>query len=104
MFSVAVFYPRDKVTVASGIASSFRRASASGADVTFRFCPDCGTNLWWEPDRMPHLIGVAGGAFADRDFPVPEQAVWDQDRHHWLMLPDDLPSHPQNPVRSAPGD
>lgn len=99
MFSVAVFYPRDQVTMTGDAASAFRRPSASGADVTFRFCPICGTNLWWEPDRMPHWVGVAGGAFGDRDFPVPEQAVWDKDKHHWLTLPGDLPTHARNPVR-----
>lgn len=100
LFSVAAFYPRASVELAAGEPAAFRRPSASGFDVTFHFCPECGSNLWWHADRLPDLVGVAAGAFADRDFPRPEQAVWAEEKHHWLQLPDDLPTHPRNPVRS----
>lgn len=53
---------------------------------------------------MPHLIGVGAGAFADPSFPMPEQAVWAQDRHTWLDLPETVPLHDQNPVKPAPKD
>ena len=43
--------------------------------MTFHFCPECGSTLFWEPERMPPLIGVAVGAFADPSFPQPEQSV-----------------------------
>jgi len=99
LFSIAAFYRRASVEVTNGCAKLFRRASASGFDVTFHFCPDCGSNLWWEPDRLPGLIGVAAGSFADREFPAPEQAVWAEEKHHWLQLPGDLPSHARNPIR-----
>lgn len=99
LFSVAAFYPRERVRVAAGEAASFRRPSASGFDVTFHFCPRCGSTLWWTPERLPHLAGVAAGAFADPDFPMPQQAVWTKDRHHWLRLPEDIPCHLENPVR-----
>jgi hypothetical protein len=99
LFSIAVFYPRAKVEILGGETKSFRRPSASGFDVTFHFCPECGSNLLWEPDRLPNLIGVAAGSFADRDFPAPEQIVWAENQHHWLKLPSGLPSYSRNPVR-----
>ena len=99
LFSVAVFFPRAEVALAAGTAKAFRRASASGFDVTFHFCPECGSSLWWEPDRLPDRIGVAVGAFADPRFPMPEQAVWSQDRHAWLTLPDAIAAHARNPVK-----
>ncbi|MGH6634536.1 GFA family protein [Sphingopyxis sp.] len=100
LFSVAAFFPRDRVAVTAGEAKAFTRPSASGRDVSFHFCLECGSSLWWEPDRLPHLIGVAAGAFADRDFPMPEQAVWSEQGHAWLDLP--LVAHPRNPVKAAP--
>lgn len=95
-FSVAVFYERALVAV-RGEAASYVRSSASGFAVDFRFCPACGSNLFWYPARMPALVGVAYGCFADRDFAMPEQAVWAAEGHRWVSLPDDMPSFDQNP-------
>lgn len=96
LFSVAAFFRRHQV-LCEGEVRSFRRAAASGLDVTFHFCPLCGSNLWWEPERLPQLIGVAVGAFADKQFRMPEQAVWAEDKHSWLLVPERLPSHPRDP-------
>jgi len=98
-FSIAAFFPRTAVSLTHGTAKRFARGSASGCDVTFFFCPDCGTNLWWEPARLPDLIGVASGAFADPAFPMPEQAVWSVDRQPWVILPEAVVEHERNPVR-----
>ena len=102
LFGVAAFFPRDAVKIESGAASAYRRPSASGRDVTFRFCPACGTSLGWEPDRLPQLIGGAAGAFADPAFPMPRQAVWSQDRHAWLDLPEAVVAHDRNPAPRSP--
>jgi hypothetical protein len=102
LFSVAAFFPRESVGRTTGTARSFTRPSASGFAVTFHFCPECGSSLWWEPERMPHLVGVAAGAFADPGFPMPEQAVWCDDRHGWFELPAGMPAHAKNPVK-VPG-
>jgi hypothetical protein len=95
-FSVAVFYTRDQVTV-RGATASYVRPSASGFAVDFRFCPACGSNLFWYPARLPALVGVAMGAFADRDFAMPDQAVWAAEGHRWVGLPDHVPSFEGNP-------
>ena len=95
-FSVAVFYARERVRVDGG-THRFTRDSASGFPVTFHFCPACGTNVFWEPARLPDLIGVAIGTFADPDFPPPEQSVWTRDKHRWLALPDGMSAHDSNP-------
>lgn len=97
-FSVAVFYPTESVEV-SGATASFVRSSASGSAVDFHFCPTCGTNLLWYPARLPELVGVAFGGFADRDFPMPEQAVWADEGHDWVGLPDHIPRFGANPPR-----
>ncbi|MGV1683226.1 GFA family protein [Sphingopyxis sp. NJF-3] len=104
LFSIAAFFPRESVERTAGTASSFTRPSASGFDVTFHFCPECGSSLWWEPARLPHLTGVAAGAFADPGFPMPEQAVWCEDRHPWLELPAEVVAHARNPTKIAPGE
>ncbi|WP_332820101.1 GFA family protein [Sphingopyxis sp.] len=101
IFSIAAFFPREQVVVTAGVAKVFSRASASGFGVSFHFCPDCGSSLWWEPERLPHLIGVAAGTFADPSFPAPEQAVWSEDQHPWFELPPGIITHPGNPAHAA---
>lgn len=96
-FSVAAFYARDSVCVVHGEASAYERGSASGYPVRFHFCARCGSNVWWEPQRMPDLVGVAVGAFADPDFPRPQQAVFARDRHPWVELPGDVPEFATSP-------
>ena len=102
LFSVSAFFPKTNVSLVEGEAKIFTRHSASGCDVTFYFRSECGSNLWWNPERLPELTGVAAGSFADRDFPMPQQAVWTVDQHCWLQLPDKIPSYRQNPFRVAP--
>jgi hypothetical protein len=92
LFSIAALYERNAVTLQHGTPSRFTRDSTSGFTVTFHFCPHCGTSLYWEPARMPHLVGVAVGAFADPGFPAPEQQVWTSERHCWLEIPSGIAS------------
>ncbi len=101
-FSIAAFFERGSVERVSGEAATFTRDSASGLPVAFHFCPRCGSNLYWEPKRMPHLIGVAVGAFADPDFPQPEQSVWTDEKHAWISLPDDMRTYAITSPRGAP--
>ncbi|PZQ60907.1 MAG: aldehyde-activating protein [Phenylobacterium zucineum] len=86
-FGVAAFFPREAFGV-TGEATEFRRGSDSGFDLVFRFCPTCGSTVWWESLRMTDRVAVALGAFADPGFPGPTQAVYREHRHAWV--PEDL--------------
>jgi hypothetical protein len=100
-FSIAVFYERAHVSIAQGAPQSFQRQSASGFPVRFHFCGGCGSNVFWEPERLPHLIGVAAGAFADPALRCPEQSVWTKDKHAWVSLPAGMATFDVNPPQSA---
>ncbi len=84
-FGVAAFFGREAVTV-EGRTRRYARPSDSGHEVTFHFCPDCGSTIYWEPHRMPGLIAVASGAFADPSFPPPTQQAYGEHRHTWVGL------------------
>ena len=102
VFSIAAFYQRGAVTLTQGSPRQFTRDSASRMPVTFHFCERCGTSLYWEPERLPLLIGVAVGAFGDPNFPAPQQAVWAKDKHDWVRLPDGIPTFEVNPPPRPP--
>ena len=97
-FSVAVFYQRDMVHIERGSSNTFERGSASGFPVSFHFCGTCGSNVYWEPLRLPDFIGVAIGAFADPEFPRPDQSVWTRDKYRWLALSEGIAVFEQNPL------
>jgi hypothetical protein len=82
-YGVAAFFARDKVKAEGGVGT-YRRSAQSGHDVTFHFCPDCGSSVFWEPERKPEWIAVAVGCFADPTFPAPRHAAWDERRHPWV--------------------
>jgi hypothetical protein len=61
--------------------------SDSGHPVTFHFCPECGSTVFWTPQRKPETIAVAVGAFADPAFPAPTQVVYSERSHPWVTSP-----------------
>ena len=85
-FGLAAFFPRDAVE-ATGPTRIYARQSRSGQPVTFRFCAECGSTVWWDAARLPDRIAVAVGAFADPGFPPPTQAIFGERRHPWVTDP-----------------
>ena len=70
------------------------RKGDRGYSVDSHFCPVCGSTVYWEREKPADWIGVSVGAFADPAFPKPRRAVWTQNKHHWVVLPDDIAPRP----------
>jgi hypothetical protein len=83
IFANQAWFERKVVSVA-GDATQFKRSSDSGNSVTFRFCPVCGSTVYWEAEAYPGLIAVAVGSFADPAFPAPVRSIWERARHRWV--------------------
>jgi len=73
----------------------YERGAVSGSNIRFYFCPNCGSNLYWESDRNPLNCGVAGGAFDDASLPPPTSSIFEEDMQAWLGLPTVSEHHPQ---------
>ncbi len=101
IFGIGAFFAKEHVTVTGGTPTAFRRDSNSGSTITFQFCGVCGSTVWWEPERLPSMVGVAVGAFVAPGFPSPTQATWGKRQHRWLRLPDEIVSHPEGVIRPA---
>nr|WP_202803233.1 GFA family protein [Nitratireductor pacificus] len=82
-YGIAAFFRQDDVRTL-GESRIYTRPSESGFPVAFHFCPECGSTVFWYPQRLPELIAVAVGAFADPSFPKPVQAVHAEHRHTWV--------------------
>jgi len=73
-----------------GRTATYKRRGESGGEATFRFCPDCGSTVWWTPNTMVWFVSVAVGAFADPGFPAPTVSVYDEHRHPWTAANPEL--------------
>jgi hypothetical protein len=82
-YGIAAFF-RDQDITTHGRSSLYTRQGDSGFRVTFHFCPDCGSTVFWKPERLPDVTAVAAGAFADPTFPKPVSAVHLESRHSWV--------------------
>ena len=49
----------------------------------------------WQADLRPDHTGVAVGAFHDSKFPPPTRSVWEESKHEWVALADDIPHFAQ---------
>ncbi len=97
LFGSTSFWRNSQILSTEGERRAFRRQGDSGTWLTFRFCPTCGTSVFWESEATPDMVSVAVGAFADPGFPAPVRAVWTQSRHQWLAFPAGLPHYPKSP-------
>ena len=86
-FGVQARFPRAQVTI-GGTATEFTRVGEQGNRISLRFCPTCGSTLYWTMSSQPDLIAVAVGNFADPAFPVPRFSVFEMRRHPWVAVPD----------------
>jgi hypothetical protein len=84
------YFRRSGVTV-RGETRTYGRDADSGYAIGFRFCPTCGSNVYWEASRFPDHWGIAVGSFADPSFPAPLFSVWEESMHGWLGLSGDMP-------------
>jgi hypothetical protein len=85
VFGVGAYFPEERVTL-SGETTQFSRPTESGHSFIAHFCPSCGTSLYWRAGKIPGLLGIAVGAFADPSFPSPVRSVWEQSRHAWVEV------------------
>jgi hypothetical protein len=84
-FGVGAFYPVEAVTI-SGTPKEYVRAGESGGKVRCYFCPDCGSTVFWKPDKFPMMIGVAVGAIADPKLPAPVKSVFERSKYAWVEI------------------
>jgi hypothetical protein len=97
LFGSTSFFAREQIAALEGESRQFKRKAESGSELTFHFCPTCGSTVHWDNSRMPDRVCVAVGAFADPQFPRPARTVWARTKHAWLAFPDDIPLHLENP-------
>ena len=87
---IGAWFLIEDVTIEGETKQFTRTTGDRGTEATFNFCPVCGTSVWWGGRTAGFLagrIGIAGGCFADSNFPPPTHAFYDKRRHPWITPP-----------------
>jgi len=93
-FGTISYFPKDAVTVA-GEVREFTRPTDLGFTFTTGFCPTCGSTVYARASRMPDVTGVPVGAFADPDHGMPIRSVYEQSKHWWVPMHEEMSHHPR---------
>jgi hypothetical protein len=89
-FGAQARFPAAAVNVSGPRTEYVRHSDEGGEERRFRFCPACGSTVYYTTGADADLIAVPLGCFADPLFPPPTIAVYESRRHPWLELPDEI--------------
>ena len=67
-FGVSVYFRDAAVELLSGELTDYVFRTESDRAFCQRFCPVCGTTVFWNPEVFPGLTGIAGGTFDPPSF------------------------------------
>jgi hypothetical protein len=93
-FAAQARWSRDNVRI-EGESKAFVKVADSGNRATFHFCPECGSDVFYEidgkyDDKFNDLIAIPLGAFDDPFFLAPAFSVWESRKHDWLEITGDV--------------
>ena len=89
VFGVGAYYKKQQVQI-NGPSKAYVRPGPEQRTVTNHFCPECGTQLFWEGDIVPGIVGIAVGGFIDPDFPPPNISFFEKYKHPWVGFNNEL--------------
>jgi hypothetical protein len=87
-FAVQARWPSAQVQIA-GESKTFVKVADSGNRASFHFCPECGSDVYFEidgkfNDKFNDLVAIPLGAFDDPHFAAPGFSVWEERKHDWV--------------------
>ncbi|WP_029040858.1 GFA family protein [Cucumibacter marinus] len=89
---VQAFFKRDDITI-TGETKTYESTADSGSKRTRHFCPNCGSRLFSENEKTPHLMGIAMGSFDQSDWFHPQVILYNAERPGWDVIDPDIDQH-----------
>ena len=93
-FGEAAYYPHDQVAI-TGQSRQFTRTTSAGGTFDQFFCPECGTTVFMKGTKNPDVTGVPIGLFDDEHRMRPIRSVWEDRRHDWVAVPEEIQHYPR---------
>ena len=92
-FAAQARWPAEQVTI-EGRSSSFELVGDSGSKARFHFCPECGSDVYYDNnDRVDGQIAIPLGAFDDPYFLTPNYSIFEGRKHGWVEISGDNVEH-----------
>lgn len=88
VFGEQARFPRENAAI-SGVSTEYVRVGDEGTKARFRFCPRCGSTVFYDLEGLESVIAIPVGAFADPSFPPPRFSVYESRKHGWVVPPVD---------------
>jgi len=73
-----------------GKATQYVRIGDEGSKIAFSFYPVCGSTVHYAIDGMQDAVVIPIGAFAEPDFSAPTFSVYQERKHSWVTLPENI--------------
>jgi hypothetical protein len=89
VFGAQARFPATSVTI-SGASKQFIRVGDAGSRTQFHFCPICGATVYYTSEGHEEHIAIPVGAFAEPSFPGPAVSVYEDRKHSWVRMPEDI--------------
>ena len=86
VFGAQARFASDSVTV-TGATTEYVRVGDEGSRATFRFCPECGSTVFYTAEYLEGFIAIPVGAVADPKFPTPAFSIYEERMHSWVSMP-----------------
>ena len=89
-FAAQARWPEEQFQT-EGKSKTWTHFADSGNKASFHFCPDCGSDVYYEidgkfDDKFNDLVAVPVGAFDDPYFAGPAFSVWESRKHDWVEI------------------
>jgi hypothetical protein len=88
VFGEQVRFKTEDIKEISGRSTLYVRVGDAGSEISFRFCPICGSTVYYTIDNDPDLVAIPVGAFADPKFQSPTRSVYESRKHGWVNVPE----------------
>jgi hypothetical protein len=88
-FFVRALFPKDQVTISGKVAEY-----PSSDDLTRKFCPCCGSQLFADRKSRPDAIAIALGSFDNLEGILPSEHIWISDKQEWFSIPSGIKQTP----------
>ncbi|WP_117233168.1 GFA family protein [Vibrio maerlii] len=85
IFGVQARFAKEQVSL-NGETTQFTRIADSGHQVTYSFCPCCGTTMLMQLSAAPDALVVPVGLFKESDFPIPSFSIYEENKQGWVTF------------------